>query len=741
MFPVNPHQEPPPASSARPRRRRRPGGRAFRLAVAAAATAAATAAILWFSCPPPLEAAERYPAGLTLFDREGNELRVKLGPDDTDCRPFHEASRDSWIVKALVAAEDKRFFDHGGADLLALLRAVAQNLGAMRRVSGASTLTQQTVRLIEPHPRTLRWKIVEFFQALRLERARGKEWILSQYLNRAPFGSNLVGVESAARGWFAKTPDDLSLGEAALLAGLVQAPTRFRPDRRLDRALVRRDYVLDRMLDLGFATTSQVAAARASVPSIRRAPRPFAWPHYCDWAEAELVPAGAASAALPLSPAVQATAQRAVDARAAALGARAAAVVVDPATLDVLAMACSGDYFSPDAGQVNTATAPRPAGSSLKPFLFARALDRGLLAPTQWLPDLPRAYGSQRPANFDPGYRGVVPANEALVLSLNLPFFELTRRLGVADALETLRAAGFRTVPDDPDSVGLGLAAGNVPVRLVDLARAYARIARAASGERIGGDAVSPEAGWLVSDILSGPERTRAALGHDADARLPRAAWKTGTSSAHRDAWTVLWTPREVVAVWCGHASGHFGDASLSGLSAAAPLAWEIFRDLHPDGVADWFDVPPTGLVRRAVCARTGLPPSPDCPETREAWAIAGRTSPLPCSVHRRGPDGTTVEVWPPEVEAWLRARRATLSISTPRDGATVRLPAGSPGVIVSATGAAPGTTLWWFVDGAPAGSRPATETFLAAGLAPGRHTVSCADTDGASASVSFTLE
>ncbi len=715
-----------------------------RLLLAAAALAAIGAAafgVLWALCPPPLEAAERYPAGLVLLDREGNELRVRLGPDDTDCRPFHEASRDSWIALALVAAEDKRFFEHGGADLVALARAVSQNVGSMRRVSGASTLTQQAVRLIEPHPRTMGWKVVEFFQSLRLERARSKEWILSQYLNRAPFGSNLVGVEAASRGWFAKTPDDLSLGEAALLAGIVQAPTRFRPDRHLDRALRRRDYVLDRMLDLGFATTAQVAAARASVPALRRAPRPFDCPHYCDWAEAELVPAGATRVALPLDPAAQAAAQRAVDDRARALGARAAAVVVDVATGEVRALACSGDYFSPEAGQVNTATAPRPAGSVLKPFLYARALDRGLLAPTQWLPDLPRSYGGQRPANFDPGYRGIVRADEALVLSLNLPFFELTRSLGVADSLATLRAAGLRTVPDDPDAVGLGLAAGNVPVRLVDLARAYAGLARAADGGgEPGTDAgpISPEAAWLVSDVLSGPERTLAALGHEADARLPRAAWKTGTSSAHRDAWTVLWTPRETIAVWCGHASGHFGDRALAGLSAAAPLAWTIFRDLHPDGAADWFGSPPPGLVRRSVCARTGLPPSPDCPETREAWAIAGRTPPVPCTVHRRGPDGAVREAWPPDVEAWLRSRRATLSIASPRAGASVRPAPGAPGVVVVPAGAEPGSSLWWFVDGAPAGSRPASESFLAAGLAPGPHTVSCADVAGATASVRF---
>ena len=198
-----------------------------------------------------------------LRDREGTELRATLGPGDVDCRPLRAVPRDWWIARAIVASEDKRFYRHGGADLRALARALAQNLSSGRRVSGASTLTEQTVRLVEPHPRTLRWKWVELVQALKTERARSKDWILAQYLDRAPFGANYVGIGAAARGWFDKPPDDLSLGEAALLAGIVQAPTRFRPDRHMDRAVKRRDYVLDRMLDLGFATTSQVAAARA----------------------------------------------------------------------------------------------------------------------------------------------------------------------------------------------------------------------------------------------------------------------------------------------------------------------------------------------------------------------------------------------------------------------------------------------------------------------------------------------
>ncbi|MBQ6102272.1 MAG: transglycosylase domain-containing protein, partial [Kiritimatiellae bacterium] len=233
--------------------------RAVAVCAAALATAgAAVFAVSWACIDAPLDAAERYPEGIVLRDREGAELRATLGPGDVDCRPRRAAGRDEWISKAVIASEDKRFWEHGGADFRALARAIFQNVASGRRVSGASTITEQAVRLVEPHPRTLRWKWVEFVQALKTERARSKEWILAQYLDRAPFGANYVGIEAAARGWFDKAPEDLSLGEAALLAGIVQAPTRFRPDRHMDRAVKRRDYVLDRMEALGWATPEQV---------------------------------------------------------------------------------------------------------------------------------------------------------------------------------------------------------------------------------------------------------------------------------------------------------------------------------------------------------------------------------------------------------------------------------------------------------------------------------------------------
>ena len=159
-----------------------------------------------------------------------------------DCRPYYTADRSDWIVKALVASEDGTFWTHGGVRPLSALRAAFQNVFSGRRVSGASTITMQAVRLIAPHPKSLWWKWKEAVLAVKMERCKSKEWIVTQYLNRAPFGANFVGVEAAAQGWFGKGAKELGLGEAALLAGMVQAPSRYRPDRHYDRAIARRDY-------------------------------------------------------------------------------------------------------------------------------------------------------------------------------------------------------------------------------------------------------------------------------------------------------------------------------------------------------------------------------------------------------------------------------------------------------------------------------------------------------------------
>lgn len=678
------------------------------------------------------EGSDEYPGGTILRDSSGRILRVTLGPGDVDCRPFYAASPDDWIVKALVAAEDSSFWSHRGVRPMSVLRAAWQNVSCRRRISGASTITMQAVRLLRPHPKNLWWKWKEAVKAAKMERAKSKEWIISQYLNRAPFGSNFVGIEAASQGWFGKGTKELGLGEAAMLAGMVQAPTRFRPDRwgspeRRAQAFRRRDYVLERMRALGYITDEQLEGARSVEPEVRRAPRPFLAPHFCDWYISEhglRGGRGGVDVTTALDADIQLLCEHAVSAAAEKGGFSSAVVVMKPATGEIVAMACSGDYFDGKDGQVNTAVSPRPAGSTLKPFLVALAMERGLATPERRLIDSPISFKGYRPANFDGRYRGLVTVRDALVLSLNVPFVRLLDEVGVESFAEELRALGFGRVPEDSASCGLGMAIGNVEVSLLELVRAYGVLARGGDGR------FAPACAYLVSDMLSGNERSHAAFGHIADVAVPRFAWKTGTSSAYRDAWTVAWNPEFVVGVWCGHKTGGFGDKSVVGAKAAAPVAWSIVRQLYPGGTGPWFDEP-DGVAKCVVCRKTGLRASPDCPETEEGRAVKGRSSPQLCSVHRRGPDGKLIEESHP-----------ALSLVKPEDGAQFHLVAGSleQRIVCQVGEVPPDTRLWWFVDAAPVGETVGRGAF-AAEMSPGKHVITCATESGDAVSATVTVE
>ena len=693
------------------------------------------------------EGSDRYPGGVVVRDSAGNVLRVTLGHGDIDCRPSYVASADDWVVKALIASEDGTFWTHHGVRPLSIIRAAGQNLLFRRRISGASTITMQAVRLIRPHPKTFWWKWKEAIQALKMERAKTKTWILSQYLNRAPYGSNLVGIEAAAQGWFGRGAKELGLGEAALLAGIVQAPSRFRPDRHLDRAIHRRDYVLGRMRALDLITDEQLAAAKSVVPEVRRAPRPFLHPHFCDWTlAARGIDEAAARAGGDLTTALDADIQQAcvgaVDAAARAGGYSVAAAVMRVRDGATVALACSGDYFRDAAGQVNTAAAPRPAGSTLKPFLVALAIERGLVTPETRLADIPRAYSGYRPANFDSNYRGLVTVRDALIQSLNIPFVQLLRETGVDPFATTLHALGFGHIRETEGAAGLGMAIGNVEVTLMELLGAYATIARGgvtARGERV----LAPGTSYLISEMLSGDERASAALGHIADVETSRFAWKTGTSSAYRDAWTVAWNPEWVVGVWCGHISGGFGDRTLVGAKAAAPVAWGIARQLYPRNDGPWF-VRPGDVEDRRSCSLTGLPAGPDCPATEPGHAVRGYSSPRLCEVHCRDASGHPIV----RNDAFLAAfagrlaRAEQLAIVAPEDGATIRLVAGdlNQKVVCRVIGNPEGERLWWFVDGRFVGESTGLAPFAVA-LRPGSPVITCSTAEGVTATAHLTVE
>lgn len=728
--------------------------RVLRVAGIVCGVSALMGILMWVVIDPHLERAETYPGGRILRDAAGDVLRVSLGEGDVDCRPYYTAAVDDWIVKALVASEDRRFFEHGGVDVWSVLRACWQNVTALRRVSGASTLSMQAARLIQPHPRTLFWKCVEAVRAVKMERVRSKLWIVTQYLNRAPFGSNFVGIEAAAHGWFGKSAKSLGLGEAALLAGMVQSPSRFRPDRHFDRALKRRQYVLGRMHEQGLITSDQYAGALQTRPQIRRAPRPFKEPFYCDWAARELTAAGRmdGDVVLALEPDIQHRAVHTATAAAQA-GRAAAAVVMRVSTGEIVALACSGDYFSARAGQVNTALSARSAGSTLKPFLVALALDRGQVTPDERLADVPKAYRGYNPVNFDARHRGAVKVSDALVLSLNLPFVQLLQRVGVSRFGTALRSLGCRQMRAADDAFGLGMAIGNVNVTLVELVGAYGALARGgvwleptpvrtAAGRRDGLRVFSEGVCWIVSDILSRDQRAAMALGHMADVRTSRFAWKTGTSSAFRDAWTVAWNPDYVVGVWCGHLSGGFGDSRIVGGTAAAPHCWNLARSLYPAHDGPWF-VRPKDVSTCVLCAESGLPASPDCPQTETGWLLDGRSSRMPCERHRRGLDGDVQTVGDAYVDAFsgAAARARNVAISRPNDGSVYRIVKGIDGqrIVCTVVGNTAQGRLWWFVDGRALGETTGTQPFVWT-PEPGTHRISCSTADGVAAAVRVTV-
>ncbi len=717
-----------------------------RVALAVLATLALPVG-LWMGISFEPEDIAPYPQSTVLLDYAGRPLRWRLGPDDQDCRPV-AAAPESWVCQALVAAEDQRFWRHAGVDPLAIARAVLQNLASGRIVSGASTLSTQVIKLNQPRPRTWWTKLVEAVAALKMEGVVTKRAILEQYLNRAPFGGNLVGVEAASQRYFSKSARDLSLAEAALVVGLPQAPARLRPDRHPAAARARRDYVLGRMVAEGMIPAAQAAQASRQDPVLARAARPFLAPHFCDFVLQRTAPAGRVRTTLDLD--LQHAAEQLLAAQAPALRAQqvygAAIVILEVESGAVRAMVGSPDYDDTrHAGQVNAAARPRSPGSALKPFVYAMALEQGLCTPATTIVDEPLAFAGYDPLNFDRRFVGPVTVREALVQSLNIPAIKLGRQVGIPRLLTHLRGLGLDTLDQTAEHYGLGLVIGDGEVRLLDLVNAYACLARGGTYlpfTTLAGIAhpeatpvFSPATAFLVADMLKGEERLRALCGHNAAVAAPPMAWKTGTSTGFRDAWTIAYNPEYVVGVWLGNPDGQAAEALVGGV-LAAPLVYDLFRRLYPDGVGPWYE-PPANLRRRDVCVASGLPPGPWCATATEDWyqpGIAPNALCPACADAQATPAATGNTANP----------ASALAIVAPANGAQYRCLQGmetlNQQLALSVTHPDPGTDLYWFVNGR-FWRQARADAPLFWSLAPGSWTFVCCDRDGRQDRVSIVVD
>ncbi len=536
-----------------------------------------------------------------------------VGDNDQWRQPVPLEKISPWLIQATLAAEDARFREHSGLDYSALVRAMSQNIAHLKIVSGASTLTMQVCRQLDRKPRTLTAKLWQVLRAWQLERLRSKDQILEAYLNLAPYGGNVLGAEAAAQWFYGKHATDLSLGEAALLAGLPQSPNRFRPDRHPTEARIRRQFVLRRMRELDMITAAQAEAAAAEPLPATSTRRISSAPHAA-WLALQKRPRGGRTT-------IDLTMQRTVEAAVAQqiplwpTGTDTAVCVLDIASSDIVAWVGSADPQDPRDGQVNGGLAKRSPGSALKPFLYAAAFQTRRLGPDSRVYDGPLERAGWSPENFDKTFTGEIAAAEALRRSLNVPAILVAEQVGLSRCVGTLAAAGVTLPSNAAQRGGLALAVGGIEVSLLDLTAAYATLGRGgvAQRPRLFLDETSPAEQALdadvcaaISDILSVRHRRPRGWEQLSDSQLPWCMWKTGTSSGHRDAWALGHNGRYAIGVWVGRFSGA-GHVDYVGQEAAEPLLARLFatpefRQLrHPSPSTTWTVSRPYTLTQPAT--------------------------------------------------------------------------------------------------------------------------------------------
>jgi penicillin-binding protein 1C len=597
----------------------------FLLAACLAGAAAASAAAL-------------DPGGsLRLLDRHGNLLRSFRSERETLCQPVPLAQVSPWMVLATLAAEDKRFWQHQGVDTQAVARAVALDLRAGKALSGASTLSQQLARYLEPRPRTLWGKVKEALGARRLEREHGKGAILEAYLNSGSYGGVYQGVEAASQAYFGVSASQLSLAQAALLAGVPKAPAHYEPLHHRAQAQKRQAWVLSRVEAEGWATAEELALARQEHLVVLSPKQAFSAPHFCD-ALRRWRPQASGELRTTLDGPLQEDLEDLLRAHLARLKSQrvtqAALLVLDNRRGEVLAWVGSADWYGGASGQVDSVLALRQPGSSLKPFLYALGFSQGWHA-SMLVDDAPYSnQGGFTPRNYDRGYHGRVSLRQALACSYNIPAVKMIETLGVEPTYRLDRRFGLRSLDQGADHYGPGLALGDGEVSLLELATGYAALARGGlwrparftlektpleRPEMQSHRALDAASCFQVLDVLADNNARRAAFGPDSVLRLPfDVAVKTGTTKDYRDNWCIGTTPEWTVAVWAGN-----HDAApmrrVSGVSGAGPLfhdaAMRVARERPPTP----FEVP-AGLQRVRVDPSTGRRDPGDGRATVEEW-------------------------------------------------------------------------------------------------------------------------
>ena len=658
--------------------------------------------VAWLAIPRP-DLAQRHGSSRAFFDRDGRLLRLTLASDDRYRLPVDLEQVAPVMREATLLYEDRDFFRHPGVDPLALLRAAWSTYVAGARPVGASTISMQVARLHWGlQTRDIGGKLAQIVRALQLGRHYSKDEIFAAYLNLAGYGRNIEGVEAASLIYFNKHAAALSLPEALALSVIPQNPNQRNPPARAGLAAVvaarARLFAawLDRHPEDG---DKQVFF---DLPLAVRPPEqlPFAAPHLVTDLDRRLPSRRSGAIHTTLDGDLQISLEQRLKGyveRRQRDGIRnAAAAVLNYRTMEIEALVGSADFANAAiAGQVNGATARRSPGSTLKPFVYALAMDQQLIHPLTLLKDAPRRYGGFTPENYDQQFLGPVFARDALIASRNVPAVSLQARLQTPSLYGFLQQCGIEGLKEEA-FYGLALTLGGAELSMLDLLRLYAILPNGgrlrplhtlrettAETEEKPLPVLSPEACFLVLDILGdNPPPTRPELSGQVSRDI-EVAWKTGTSFAFRDAWAVGIGGDHVVAVWVGNFSGE-GNPVFIGRSAAGPLLFEILRDLNHgfrETPAEQLKPGLLNLRRVEVCAVSGDLPGHACPRTAETWYIPGVSPIKVCGIHRAVPidpatglracwqqPGATelrvFEFWPSDLQQIYR--RAGIALRTP---------------------------------------------------------------------------
>ncbi|MDR9820332.1 penicillin-binding protein 1C [Rhizobium hidalgonense] len=552
--------------------------------------------------PPPLAKADVVSA--EVLDADGQLLRAFATSEGRWRLKTTVADIDPQFLRMLIAYEDQRFYDHDGVDAWALGRAATQFIRNGRIVSGASTLSMQVARLIEPRAgRSLSAKLLQLVRAVQIERRLSKEQILDLYLTHAPYGGNLEGVRAASLAYFGKEPRRLTVAEAALLVALPQLPEPRRPDRNLKAAQEARKRVLERVAVAEAVGDGEAERAEAVAIPPRRLQLPALAAHVAEAAlrkESDVL-----KHQTTLKKQVQQGLESVARTAAMKLGPKLslAMVMADAQTGAIVGEVGSADYFDASrSGWIDMTRVNRSPGSTLKPFIYGLAFEQGLVSQETIIEDRPADFFGYRPRNFDMSYQGDVTVREALQLSLNVPAVKLLDAVGPSRLLVRFRRAEVRPVLPPNETPGLAIGLGGIGITLKDLVQLYTALANRGQPARLGdgitgqpaeldGEALlEPVAVWNVADILSG-------VIPPAGAPQRGIAYKTGTSYGYRDAWSVGYDGRYVLGVWVGRPDNS-AVPGLTGYGTAAPILFEAFAK---SGISTTpLPRPPAGAVRIA---------------------------------------------------------------------------------------------------------------------------------------------